>query len=188
MASIRRKLPEDLEDRMMKLLGQCRNNRETRRVQVILLLARHHWNYDQIAKATGYASTTVRDIQTRFFRDGESALLNRKKHKQRRGYLKFEQEQKFLLRFRQSAIEGELVSAADIQQAYEIYIGKKVASTTIYRLLHRHGWRKITPRAKHPKSDARERERFKKTPEIAAQTTGQSSARWVPSFASDVSG
>lgn len=187
MASIRRRLPEDLEQRMEVLISQCRNNRETRRVQVILLLARHHWNYDQIAQATGYASTTVRDIQTRFFREGESALINRKKHKQRRGYLKFDQEREFLSRFCQSALEGELVSVADIQQAYEQQIGNKVADTTIYRLLHRHGWRKLAPRPKHPKSDARERECFKKTPEIAGQTTGQSQAQWIPATG-DVSG
>jgi transposase len=114
MASIRRKLPEDLEQRMRSLLGQCRNNKETRRVQVILLLAQHRWGYEQIAKSTGYAATTVRDIQTRFFREGESTLINRKKHRERRQYMKREQEKAFLEGFAQSALEGELVSVVEI--------------------------------------------------------------------------
>ena len=180
MASIRRKLPEDLEERMRKLLGQCRNNRETRRVQVILLLARHRWGYEQIAKSTGYVPTTVRDIQTRFFREGETALINRKKHRERRQYMKREQEREFLEGFAQSALEGELVSVADIQQAYEKQIGRKVYTSTIYGLLHRHGWRKVTPRPRHPKADTRERERLKKTSEIIEETAQQSQTRWLP--------
>jgi transposase len=107
MASIRRKLPEDLEERMIKLF------------------ARHRWNYDQIAQSTGYVTTTVRDIQTQFFREGESALINRRKHRERRQYMKCEQEKAFLERFAQSALAGELVSVADIQQAYEQQIGRK---------------------------------------------------------------
>ena len=180
MTSIRRKLPEDLEERMIKLLGQCRNDRETRRVQVILLLAQHRWNYDQIAQSTGYAPTTVRDIQTRFFREGESALIKRTKHRERRQYMKREQEKAFLEGFVQSALAGELVSIADIQDAYEKRIGKQVYTTTIYGLLRRHGWRKVAPRPKHPKADARERERFKKTSEITEETAQQSQTRWLP--------
>jgi transposase len=187
MASIRRKLPEDLEQRMRNLLGQCRNNKETRRVQVILLLAQHRWGYEQIAKSTGYAPTTVRDIQTRFFREGESALINRKKHRERHQYMKREQEREFLEGFAQSALEGELVSVADIQQAYEQQIGRKVYTSTIYGLLHRHGWRKVAPRPRHPNADAQQREHFKKTPEIAKQTAPQSQSQWIPS-AGDVSG
>lgn len=187
MASIRRKLPEDLEDRMNKLLGQCRNNRETRRVQVILLLAKNRWNYDQIAQSTGYAPTTVRDIQTRFFREGECALINRKKHRERRQYMKREQEKAFLEKFAQSALAGELVSVADIQDAYEKEIGRQVYTTTIYGLLRRHEWRKVAPRPKHPKSEAKERERFKKTSKFTESAASKSQTKWLPSTG-DVSG
>ncbi|MCE5241943.1 MAG: winged helix-turn-helix domain-containing protein [Desulfobacteraceae bacterium] len=42
-------------------------------------------------------------------------------------------------------------------------VGRKVAKTTIYRMLDRHGWRKIMPRPHHPKSDPKAQEGFKKT-------------------------
>lgn len=187
MAAIRRTLPDDLEERMEILLNKCTNDRETRRVQVILLLARHHWNYKQIAQATGYAPTTVRDIQTRFFRDGEGSLFNRKVPKERNQYLKREQEREFLDRFTQSALEGELVTVNDIQLAFEKVVGKKVAHSTVYELLKRNGWRKITARPKHPKSDPRERARFKKTSEITEQAEAKSQIQWVPTQG-DVSG
>ena len=180
MAAIRRKLPADLEGRMLELRKHCRNDRESRRIQVILLLARHQWNYEQISEATGYAPTTVRDIQTRFFRDGESSLMSRKVPKERNQYLKREQEKAFLDRFTQSALEGELVRVIDIRESFEKMVGKKVATSTIYELLKRNGWRKITPRPKHPKSDAHERERFKKTPEITQKTQTKSQGQWMP--------
>jgi Winged helix-turn helix len=33
---------------------------------------------------------------------------------------------------------------------------------TIYRLLHRHGWRKLAPRARHPKANQEEQDAFQK--------------------------
>lgn len=187
MGSIRRKIPEDLQARMEALLKQCRNERETRRVQVILLLAKHRWDYAQIAAATGYAPTTVRDLQMKFFRDGESALLRRQKPRERNQHLSREEEARFLERFLQSADEGELVTIADIRQALEKQLGKKVAHTVPYRLLQRHGWRKLKPRPKHPRSDPAERERFKKNPTNASGLTSKSQAHWAPP-AGDVPG
>lgn len=35
--------------------------------------------------------------------------------------------------------------------------------TTVYRLLERHGWRKLMPRPPHPKADPQAQETFKKT-------------------------
>jgi hypothetical protein len=35
---------------------------------------------------------------------------------------------------------------------------------TIYRLLHRHRWRKLVPRPRHPKANAEEQATFKKLP------------------------
>lgn len=172
---------------MQALLKECRNEKETRRVQVILLLAKHRWNIDQIAQATGYAPTTVRDLQVKFFRDGDSALIRRQKPAERNQHMKRKEEAEFLARFFQSAKEGELVSVADIHKALEQKLGKKVAHTVPYRLLNRHGWRKIKPRPKHPKSDPKEREEFKKNPSDPSRLTSQSQACWLPP-AGDVPG
>ena len=38
-----------------------------------------------------------------------------------------------------------------------------MAESTIYRLLDRHGWRKLVPRPVHPKADLEEQAAFKKT-------------------------
>jgi Winged helix-turn helix len=41
--------------------------------------------------------------------------------------------------------------------------GTRVAESTIYRLLDRHGWRKLMPRPKHPKASPEAQEQLKKT-------------------------
>lgn len=187
MRAIRRKLPPDLEERMEALLKQCRNQRETRRVQVILLLSKHRWGYDEIAGATGYAPTTVRDLQTAFFRDGESALINRKKPKERRQYLKRKEEAEMLQRFEEAAAEGELVTVEAIHRAFEQRVGHGVTRGALYKLLARHGWRKVKPRPKHPQADAQRREEFKKNPGSDPSLTVKSEAFWAPP-SGDVSG
>jgi len=42
-------------------------------------------------------------------------------------------------------------------------LGYKVPASSVYRMLERHGWRKIVPRPSHPKADPQAQEAFKKT-------------------------
>ena len=48
------------------------------------------------------------------------------------------------------AKNGQLVEAGEIKQAYENLVGHRIGSGQIYRVLHRHGWRKVMPRSRHP--------------------------------------
>ena len=47
--------------------------------------------------------------------------------------------------------------------AYEKAIGHATSDSTVYNLLHRHGWRKLMPRPFHPKRDLAAQDAFKKT-------------------------
>jgi hypothetical protein len=44
------------------------------------------------------------------------------------------------------------------------HLGHDTSPSTTYRMLARHGWRKVQPDTKHPKSDQAAQEEFKKTP------------------------
>jgi 2-polyprenyl-3-methyl-5-hydroxy-6-metoxy-1,4-benzoquinol methylase len=74
-----------------------------------------------------------------------------------------DQERQFLSRFFEEASHGGILIVSEIKRTFEALVGHKVAKTTIYRMLDRHGWRKIVPRPRHPKSDAKAQEGFKKT-------------------------
>lgn len=81
----------------------------------------------------------------------------------RYGYMSMDQERQFLSGFFDRASQGGAINAGEIKRAFEALVGQKVAKTTIYRMLDRHGWRKIMPRPHHPKSDAKAQKGFKKT-------------------------
>lgn len=65
--------------------------------------------------------------------------------------------------FFEKAEKGQITTASKIKEALEERIGHAVAESTVYRLLNRHGWRKIAPRPAHPKTNKEEQETFKKT-------------------------
>ena len=43
------------------------------------------------------------------------------------------------------------VEVKEIKQAFDEQIGKETGNSYIYTMLKRNGWRKVMPRAKHPK-------------------------------------
>ena len=62
-----------------------------------------------------------------------------------------EEEAEILAPFKERAAKGELVSVSEITRAYQDKVDHPISSGQIYYVLHRHGWRKVMPRSKHPK-------------------------------------
>ena len=77
--------------------------------------------------------------------------------------LRVEEEKQFLAPFFARARSGEIATATEVKLAFEAQVGHEVEESTIYRLLDRHGWRKLMPRPHHPKGSQEEQEHFKKT-------------------------
>ena len=62
-----------------------------------------------------------------------------------------EEAGEFLSKFENRAEAGEIITVKEIAVAYDEAVGKAHESlSTIYSFLHKHGWRKITPRPAHP--------------------------------------
>ena len=73
-----------------------------------------------------------------------------------------EEERAFLSPWLEKAREGGVITVPPLHEALELKLGRKLPPSTTYRLLSRHGWRKVTPDTKHPKSQPEEQEEFKK--------------------------
>lgn len=116
-----------------------------------------------IALHCGVAKDTVHQLISRYNRFGLAAIETGGKGGRKRCYLTLEQEKQFLEPFFERAAKGEIATCAEIHAAYEAHIPHQVDESTIYRLLARHGWRKVLPRPKHPKADREKQEAFKKT-------------------------
>lgn len=77
--------------------------------------------------------------------------LNPKVGGRRRENMTFEEEAAFLEQFRERAEAGQVIEVSEIKKAYDKIVGHESGSSQIYYVLHRHGWRKIKPRSRHPK-------------------------------------
>lgn len=70
--------------------------------------------------------------------------------------MSYDEEEEFLSQFADKAEKGQIVEISEIKKAYEEKIGHKTGHGQIYFVLHRHGWRKLMPRSKHPKKASSE--------------------------------
>ena len=77
--------------------------------------------------------------------------LNPKRGGRYRENMTLEEEAKFLEQFKARAEAGQILEVSEIKKAYDEKIGRESSSSQIYYVLHRHGWRKIRPRSRHPK-------------------------------------
>lgn len=117
---------------------------------------------EQIALHTGLAKQTVHNLISGYNRQGPRAVAGPGKGGRQRAYLSLDEEATFLEPFREKALIGQIATAAQIHKALERRLGRKVHKTSIYRLLKRHGWRKIMPRPFHIEAKKHEQETFKK--------------------------
>jgi transposase len=124
---------------------------------------------EEIAKHTGVSVTTVRRVISTYNRFGLAAIETPGTGGRRHQYMSMEQERAFLQPFFARAASGEIATAEQIQQAYEAEVKHPVHISTIYRLLDRHGWRKLVPRPRHPKANESEQAIFKKTFQATVQ-------------------
>lgn len=116
-----------------------------------------------IAKHCGVSKATVHQVISTYNRLGVEAIETPGKGGRRHEYLTLSEEKEFLAPFFAQAETGQIATAAEIQQAFEEKVGQEVDDSTIYRLLNRHGWRKLMPRPRHPQASQEAQEQFKKT-------------------------
>jgi len=80
----------------------------------------------------------------------------------RRALMTQEQERDFLAPWIELARKGQVLVLSPIRAALAQHLGRPVAVTVVYRLLARHGWRKVAPDTRHPRSDLAVQEAWKK--------------------------
>jgi len=144
--------PSDAPSRIPALLRQVTDARAYRRL-LCVKLALDGQPAEQIAAALGWHPTSVRRVWARYRAEGEATLLGRPCGGRRHAYLTPDGEDALLAPFLAAAEAGGVLVAAPIKAAYEARVGKAVPKSTVYRLLARHGWRKVAPRRRHPEQD-----------------------------------
>ena len=148
--------------RLADRLKQADSHTQYQRIQCVLIRATLGSSAAQIAQLLGWSTATVHVMHSRWAKEGESIFDVKRRGGRRHQHLTPEQEKELLAPFVQRAEAGGMLGVAEILQAYRERCGQEVARSTVYRLLQRHGWRKVMPRPRHPKADVAAQAAFKK--------------------------
>ena len=68
----------------------------------------------------------------------------------------FEEEEELLNEFKEKAGKGQIIEVSEIKKEYEKRTKPSKSKGQIYKVLHRHGWRKVKPRSRHPRKTSPE--------------------------------
>jgi transposase len=148
---------------LSKKMRSAKNKDEFRRFQVVWLRMKKGLSVEQIAEATCYSASWVRQLHSLYKQGGIKAISASKRGGRYHENMSTEEEVVFLDPFIKKGADGGILEVGEIHRAYEKKMDRKVSLSVIYLLLHRHGWRKIAPRPQHPKANLEVQETFKKT-------------------------
>ena len=105
---------------------------------------------DEIAQKLDTSKKMVSQWVSAYINNGGiSALLPKKRIGMHRN-LSIEEEKEFLSAYTKQAEAGQIVDLNELKAAYIEKVGHSIGGSQIYRMLERHGWRKVMPRSKHP--------------------------------------
>jgi transposase len=146
--------------RARQLRDQATTISDYRKALSVILVAEHGLNSEKTAEILGASRRTV-------FRDrkeirNQDATSKKSWGGRRHCSMTIEQEQEFLGQWEDKATEGGVLSVLPIHAALIERLGHNIPLSTTYRLLARHGWRKVQPDTKHPQSDPVRQDEFKK--------------------------
>ncbi|EFB92055.1 helix-turn-helix domain-containing protein [Pyramidobacter piscolens] len=132
-------------------LARKKNRNKRIEMKLKVLSLRAEWeSLKEISEITEYHFTNVSKIISQFIHRGLSYMLQCHYLGNHRN-MTCEQEEAVLAPYLEKAGKGEIVSVAEIAQAYQTAVGHAIAPTQIYAVLKRHGWRKVMPRSRHPR-------------------------------------
>lgn len=116
----------------------------------------------EIAQMLGASKQAVWLWVGQYNKHGPEGLGRSGRGGRRWSYLSREEEEELLAVFRDRAARGDMVTATAIWPEISKALGREVSLGYVYKLLHRHGWRKLGPRPRHVKSNREVQEAFKK--------------------------
>jgi len=107
----------------------------------------------EIADIIGVSVYTVNSWVYDYNHKGEQSVYSQARGGNRTSFLSWEEEEGLLQEISRRADKGLLLVVKTIRAEIEAELGRTVSKDYPYDLLHRHGWRRVVPRRRHPKRD-----------------------------------
>ena len=142
------------------LRDQATTLADLRKALSVLLIADVGLDAEKASEVLGISKRTIFRNRNRLCVQGQPA--QRDWGGRRNSFMSVDEERAFLAEWESKAAEGGVLTVPPIHAALVKKLGHSVPMSTTYRLLARHGWRKVQPDTKHPKSDPEAQEEFKK--------------------------
>ena len=146
-----------------RLAAKAKSVEDLRCAQAVLLPAVLGATLEQTAAVLGVGRATVGRCQAKVRRHlTHPAQMDPQWGGRRHAAMSVEEEREFLLPWAEQAADGGMLIVAPLRAALAQRLGRPVTHSVVYRLLARHGWRKVAPDTRHPKSDPVTQEQWKK--------------------------
>jgi len=163
------KLSKAQHEEIKKARKNNRDKQVEKRLHAVELRCEGKQN-SEIAIQLETSSDMVSRWVSHYAKGGLASLLPKKREAHRRN-MSYEEEASLLATFAGLAEAGQIVEVSDIKTTYEAQVGHQISSGQIYRVLKRHGWRKVKPRSTHPK---------KASPEAIEASKKLTLPQWIP--------
>jgi transposase len=158
-----RKIDPQLVQQALATVRRTEDIRELRQAMAVLLPAELSASLEQTARLLGVGRATVPRLQAGFRERRQTLKPTRNSWGgRRRALMSAEQEEQFLKPWLDQAKTGSVLVLSPIRAALAQKLGRPVRTSVVYRLVARHGWRKVAPDTRHPKSDPKVQEDWKK--------------------------
>ena len=148
------KISEQEYERIKEAAKKNKNKRVEKKLQVLIMRHENKGN-EEISARTGYNVRYITTLMGQYKKQGLEEFIRIKQTSHNRN-MSVEQEAKVLAKFEEEADAGHELTVNEIRQGLESELGKETSVAYAYRVLKRHGWRKVMPRPKHPKAAGKE--------------------------------
>jgi transposase len=143
------------ENEIMELASEYHNIRKVdsyfKRLQALYYRSNGQ-SLNNAIKITGCSKGSIAHWTTAYRRGGLDAI--RSHYATNHWHLSQEEEETYLNELMGDATEGKFARIAEIQQAFEEMAGVKYKSSSFYKLLKRHDWRKVPKKASEAAMEA----------------------------------
>ena len=142
----------------IKALEQARKGNKDKRAEArlkALELRAKGASAEDAAAEVGFHAAYISQLVAKYRDHGLEAISGNHYGGNRRN-MSVEEEAAILAPFKERAEKGELVEVSEIAKAYQAAVDHPISKGQIYVVLHRHGWRKVMPRSKHPQKASEE--------------------------------
>lgn len=145
--------------------AQAKTISELRMAQALLMPLKFGLSLDDTGVALGLSKSWTLRLRKRFGRiqSGQEQPATQKGLRNR-ARMTLEEEANVLAPYLAQAKQGGVMVVPPLKAKFEDAVGRSLALSTVYAMLHRHGWRKLAPDKPHPQSDPVAQQEWEKTP------------------------